>query len=64
LHHPQHFDLDGMDQMCNDYGEKHWKAKLPFDCTSNNIYWMSCCKTGQVKVDLLKETSTLLEGFA
>jgi hypothetical protein len=50
-----------MDQICNDCGAKHWKAELPSDCTLNNIYWMSCCKAGQVKIDLLKEPSAYLK---
>jgi hypothetical protein len=48
-------------KICNDCGAKHWKAELPSDCTLNNIYWTSCCKAGQVKIDILKEPSAYLK---
>jgi hypothetical protein len=55
----QPFDLGRMDQICDGCGAKHWKAELPSDSTSSNIYWNSCCKAGVV----FKGTSSLLEGF-
>jgi hypothetical protein len=39
-----------MGQICNHCDAKHWKAELP----ANNKFWMSCCKAGTVKMDLLK----------
>lgn len=54
-------ELGRMDQICNDCNAKHWKAELPMACTSNNKYWVSCCKSGAVKVELLKDPPTCLK---
>jgi hypothetical protein len=59
LNRLQPFDLGCMDQICDGCGAKHWKAELPSDSISSNIYWNSCCKAGEVKVDLLKEPPAL-----
>jgi hypothetical protein len=50
-----------MDQICDGYGAKHWNAELPSDSTSSNIYWNSCCKADEVKVDLLKRPPAYLK---
>jgi hypothetical protein len=61
LGHLQPFDLGPIDQVCKDCGAKHWKAELPANCTINNQFWMSCCKAGAVKIDLLKEPPPYLK---
>jgi hypothetical protein len=61
LHRLQPFDLGRMDQVCLDCGAKHWKAELPPDCTANNKFWMSCCKAGAVKIELLKTPPAFLK---
>ncbi|CEP10123.1 hypothetical protein, partial, partial [Parasitella parasitica] len=50
-----------MDQICNDCGAKHWKGELPAQCTSNNKFWMSCCKAGAVKVDFLTDPPAFIK---
>ncbi|SAM01867.1 hypothetical protein [Absidia glauca] len=59
------FDLGAMDQICTDCGAKHWKAELPAQlpaqCNPANMFWMSCCKAGAVKVDDLQEPPEFLK---
>ena len=57
----QPFTLGQMDQECNQCGAKHWKLELPSSSTSNNVFWMSCCRAGKVQVDLLQEPPQYLK---
>lgn len=50
-----------MDKVCHDCGAKHWKSELPANATANKTFWMSCCKAGAAKVDLLKEPPQYLK---
>ena len=49
-----------MDKVCTDCGAKHWEAELPSQCTSQNKFWMSCCKAGAVKLEPLQSPPTFL----
>lgn len=55
------FDLGPMNKVCNYCGAKHWKVELRLNLTKSNIFWMSCCKDGTVKVGLIKIPSAYLK---
>ncbi|SAM09603.1 hypothetical protein [Absidia glauca] len=59
------FDLGAMDLICAECGAKHWKAELPAQlpakCNPANMFWMSCCKAGAVKVDGVQEPPEFLK---
>ncbi|KAG1449198.1 hypothetical protein G6F56_008716 [Rhizopus delemar] len=56
-------DLGRMDQVCEDCGTKHWKGELPSNSTRNNKFWMSYCRAGAVKLDLLQEPPAYLQNL-
>ncbi|KAI8335682.1 hypothetical protein BD560DRAFT_440478 [Blakeslea trispora] len=59
----QPFNLGSMEKVCTDCGAKHWEAELPAQCTSQNRFWMSCCKAGAVKLETLQSPPDFFRTF-
>ena len=50
-----------MDQICYDCNAKHWNGEKPATSTSTNTFYISCCKKGEVDIELLREPPAFLK---
>ena len=54
-------NLGKMDQICYDCNAKHWNGEKPATSTSTNTFYISCCKKGEVDIELLREPPAFLK---
>ena len=54
-------NLGEMDQICYDCNAKHWNGEKPATSTSTNTFYISCCKKGEVDIELLREPPAFLK---
>mgnify|MGYP003443167279 FL=1 len=54
LHRMNPSNLGAMDQICYDCNAKHWIGEKPAAATRKNDYFTSCCKKGEVDIELLR----------
>ena len=50
-----------MDQICSECNAKHWIGEMTNQTSSTRATWMSCCKSGEVRVDFLREPPSYLK---